>query len=101
PRVCLAPPRLPTRRSSDLPESENRLDIQLSAVDGAVKAGVSRIVSLSFLRAGPASTFTFARTHFFTEAHIRSTGIGHTFLRPGLDRKSTRLTSSHVSTSYA
>ena len=56
------------------PESENRLDIQLSAVDGAVEAGVSRIVYLSFLRAGPASTFTFARTHFFTEAHIRSTG---------------------------
>ena len=66
------------------PESENRLDIQLSAVDGAVEAGVSRIVYLSFLRAGPASTFTFARTHFFTEAHIRSTGVGHTFLRPGL-----------------
>lgn len=67
-----------------LPESEDRLDKQLSAVDGAVKAGVSRIVHLSFLRAGPASTFTFARTHFFTEAHIRSTGVRHTFLRPGL-----------------
>ena len=65
-----------------VPEAEDRLDTQLSAVDGAVKAGVSRIVYLSFLRAGPASTFTFARTHFFTEAHIRATGVGHTFLRP-------------------
>ncbi|GAB2494812.1 SDR family oxidoreductase [Nocardiopsis aegyptia] len=65
-------------------ESEDRIDKHLSAVDGAVKAGVSRIVYLSFLRAGPAATFTFARTHFFTEAHIRATGVGHTFLRPGL-----------------
>ncbi|WP_150243689.1 SDR family oxidoreductase [Nocardiopsis quinghaiensis] len=65
-------------------ESEDRIDVHLSAVDGAIKAGVSRIVYLSFLRAGPAATFTFARTHFFTEAHIRSTGVRHTFLRPGL-----------------
>ncbi|WP_159942157.1 MULTISPECIES: SDR family oxidoreductase [unclassified Nocardiopsis] len=65
-------------------ESEDRVDVHLSAVDGAVKAGVSRIVYLSFLRAGPASTFTFARTHFFTEAHIRSTGVRYTFLRPSL-----------------
>jgi NAD(P)H dehydrogenase (quinone) len=65
-------------------ESEDRVQTHLSAVDGAVRAGVSRIVYLSFLGAGPASTFTFARTHFFTEAHIRSTGISYTFLRPSL-----------------
>ncbi|PDP86366.1 NAD(P)-dependent oxidoreductase [Glycomyces fuscus] len=65
-------------------ESEDRIDVHLSAVDAAVKAGVSWIVYLSFLRAGPASTFTFARTHFFTEAHIRSTGVRYTFLRPSL-----------------
>ncbi|WP_026129612.1 SDR family oxidoreductase [Nocardiopsis prasina] len=65
-------------------ESENRVEAHLSAVDGAVRAGVSRIVYLSFLGAGPASTFTFARTHFYTEAHIRSTGVSHTFLRPSL-----------------
>ena len=65
-------------------ESENRIDVHLSAVDAAVRAGVSHIVYLSFLRAGPASTFTFARTHFFTEAPIRSTGVGYTFLRPSL-----------------
>lgn len=65
-------------------ESEDRVEAHLSAVDGAVRAGVSRIVYLSFLGAGPASTFTFARTHFFTEAHIRSTGVSHTFLRPSL-----------------
>ncbi|MGQ4270430.1 SDR family oxidoreductase [Nocardiopsis changdeensis] len=65
-------------------ESQDRIDVHLSAVDAAVAAGVSRIVYLSFLRAGPASTFTFARTHFFTEAHIRSTGVAYTFLRPSL-----------------
>ena len=65
-------------------ESEDRVETHLSAVDGAVMAGVSRIVYLSFLKAGPASTFTFARTHFYTEAHIRSTGVAHTFLRPSL-----------------
>ncbi|MFE1169527.1 SDR family oxidoreductase [Nocardiopsis sp. NPDC058789] len=65
-------------------ESEDRVEAHLSAVDGAVSAGVSRIVYLSFLGAGPASTFTFARTHFYTEAHIRSTGVSHTFLRPSL-----------------
>ncbi|MFE9246769.1 SDR family oxidoreductase [Nocardiopsis sp. NPDC006938] len=65
-------------------ESEDRVETHLSAVDGALRAGVSRIVYLSFLGAGPASTFTFARTHFYTEAHIRSTGVSHTFLRPSL-----------------
>lgn len=65
-------------------ESEDRIDVHLNAVDAAVRAGVPRIVYLSFLRAGPASTFTFARTHFFTEAHIRSTGVEYTFLRPSL-----------------
>ncbi|HJE60907.1 MAG TPA: SDR family oxidoreductase [Nocardiopsis listeri] len=65
-------------------ESEDRMEAHVSAVDAAVEAGVSRIVYLSFLGAGPASTFTFARTHFFTEAHIRSTGVSYTFLRPSL-----------------
>ncbi|MBR8744432.1 SDR family oxidoreductase [Nocardiopsis sp. MG754419] len=65
-------------------ESEDRMETHIGAVDAAVAAGVSRIVYLSFLGAGPAATFTFARTHFFTEAHIRSTGVAHTFLRPAL-----------------
>ncbi|MFW5417319.1 SDR family oxidoreductase [Nocardiopsis sp. CNT-189] len=65
-------------------ESADRVDLHLAAVDAAVAAGVSRIVYLSFLGAGPAAVFTFARDHFFTEAHIRSTGVEHTFLRPSL-----------------
>ncbi|GAB3491339.1 SDR family oxidoreductase [Nocardiopsis coralliicola] len=65
-------------------ESADRVDRHIGAVDAAVAAGVVRIVYLSFLNAGPAATFTFARDHFFTEAHIRSTGVEHVFLRPSL-----------------
>lgn len=65
-------------------EGEHRIEEHLSAVDAAVAAGVERIVYLSFLNAAPVATFTFARDHFFTEAHIRATGIRYTFLRPSL-----------------
>lgn len=65
-------------------ESADRLQQHISAVDAAVAAGVTRIVYLSFLAAAPDATFTFARTHFHTEEHIRSTGVAHTFLRPSL-----------------
>ncbi|MDS1269482.1 SDR family oxidoreductase [Lipingzhangella sp. LS1_29] len=65
-------------------ESEHRVEDHLSAVDAALAAGVDRIVYLSFLNAGPAATFTFARDHFYTEAHIRASGVRHTFLRPSL-----------------
>lgn len=65
-------------------ESADRVDRHIAAVDAAVEAGVGRIVYLSFLNPGPAAVFTFARDHFFTEAHIRSTGVAHTFLRPSL-----------------
>ncbi|WP_067969762.1 NAD(P)H-binding protein [Nocardiopsis trehalosi] len=65
-------------------EAADRVDQHIGAVDAAVAAGVSRIVYLSFLAAAPAATFTFARDHFYTEAHIRSTGVAFTFLRPSL-----------------
>ncbi|MFC7330339.1 SDR family oxidoreductase [Marinactinospora rubrisoli] len=65
-------------------EDPDRVQTHISAVDAAIEAGVTRIVYLSFLAAGPAATFTFARDHFFTEAHIRSTDVAHTFLRPSL-----------------
>ncbi|WP_046470957.1 SDR family oxidoreductase [Allosalinactinospora lopnorensis] len=63
-------------------ESADRLRQHISAIDAAVAAGVTRIVYLSFLSAAPAATFTFARDHFYTETHIRSAGVAHTFLRP-------------------
>lgn len=65
-------------------ENADRVRLHTGAVDAAVAAGVTRIVYLSFLAAGPDVTFTFARDHWHTEQHIRTTGVGYTFLRDSL-----------------
>lgn len=65
-------------------EDPRRVDVHVSAVDAAIAAGVNRIVYVSFASAAPEATFTFARDHFATEVHIRSTGVAHTFLRSAL-----------------
>ena len=65
-------------------ESATRLDEHLSVVDSAKRAGVGRIVYLSFLGAAPDCTFTLGRHHYFTEQAIRETGIPFTFLRDSL-----------------
>ncbi|MFG2920330.1 SDR family oxidoreductase [Streptomyces sp. NPDC048305] len=62
-------------------ESPDRTQEHIVAVDAALAAGVERIVYVSFLGAAPDATFTFARDHWHTEAHIRMTGARHTFLR--------------------
>ena len=63
------------------PESEDRLDKHLAFVDAAAASGVRHIVYLSFMNAAPDSTFTLARTHFYTEEHIKASGMTYTFLR--------------------
>jgi len=65
-------------------ESADRVALHTATVDAAVAAGVARIVYLSFLNAAPDATFTFARDHWWTEQHIRSTGVDFTFLRDSL-----------------
>jgi NAD(P)H dehydrogenase (quinone) len=65
-------------------ETQDRLQQHLTAVDAAVGAGVRRIVYLSFLAAAPDATFTLARQHDATEAHIRASGVRFTFLRNSL-----------------
>lgn len=65
-------------------EDADRVGLHTRTVDAAVSAGVTRIVYLSFLDAGPESTFTFARDHFHTEQHLRGAGVGFTFLRDSL-----------------
>jgi uncharacterized protein YbjT (DUF2867 family) len=62
-------------------ESSDRVRRHIAAVDAAVEAGVERIVYLSFLGAASDATFTFARHHWQTEEHVRSTGLKYTFLR--------------------
>ncbi|MFI9628294.1 NAD(P)H-binding protein [Streptomyces sp. NPDC052042] len=65
-------------------ESPDRVREHTTAVDAAVAVGVERIVYLSFLGAAPDATFTFARDHWHTEAHIRVAEVRHTFLRDSL-----------------
>jgi NAD(P)H dehydrogenase (quinone) len=65
-------------------EDAARVLVHKTAVDAAVAAGVGRIVYTSFVNAAPDATFTFARDHFHTEEHIRSTGVPYTFLRHSL-----------------
>lgn len=65
-------------------EDPHRVDQHVTAVDAALTAGVHRIVYTSFVNASPDATFTFARDHFATEVHIRSTGVDHTFFRSSL-----------------
>ena len=62
-------------------EHPERVRLHQTAIDAAVAAGVRRIVYSSFLAAAPDATFTFARHHYPTEQHIRSTGVAFTFLR--------------------
>ncbi|MFI8521804.1 SDR family oxidoreductase [Streptomyces sp. NPDC085481] len=62
-------------------EGPGRVRTHAGAVDAAVAAGVRRIVYLSYLNAAPHATFTYARDHWHTEQHIRSTGVAFTFLR--------------------
>ncbi|HZX07153.1 SDR family oxidoreductase [Kribbella sp.] len=65
-------------------ESADRVALHKATVDAAVAAGVQRIVYTSFAGAAPGATFTFARDHWHTEQHIRSTGVDFTFLRDNL-----------------
>jgi NAD(P)H dehydrogenase (quinone) len=65
-------------------ESADRVTQHQTAVDAAVAAGVTHIVYVSFTRASPTSTFTFARDHYKTEQHIVGHGVAHTFLRDSL-----------------
>lgn len=62
-------------------ETEDRLEQQLALIDAAAAAGVRHVVYTSFAAAAPEATFTFARTHFATEEHLKASGMAWTFLR--------------------
>ena len=63
------------------PESADRVEQHCAFIDAAAEAGVEHIVYTSFIGASPTATFTLARDHAATEAHIRSSGLRWTFLR--------------------
>jgi NAD(P)H dehydrogenase (quinone) len=66
------------------PPPYDRLQQQITAVDAAVASGVEHIVYLSVVHASPDATFILARDHFYTEEHIRASGLEFTFLRASL-----------------
>ena len=65
-------------------EAPDRVEQHRSFVDAAAAAGVGQLVYVSFLGASPEATFTLARDHAATEAHVRASGLPSTFLRDGL-----------------
>ncbi len=62
-------------------ESPDRVHQHQVFVEAAAAAGVGHIVYTSFLAAAPDATFTLARDHWYTEQHIRESGMAWTFLR--------------------
>ena len=62
-------------------ESADRVAEHRTLIDAAARAGVARIVYLSFIGADPQASFTLAHDHAATEAHLRASGLAVTFLR--------------------
>ena len=71
-------------KNHTIPPPYDRLQEQRIAVDAASTAGVQHIVYLSVVNAAPDATFILAHDHFYTEQHIRASGMPFTFLRAGL-----------------
>lgn len=65
-------------------ETEDRLAEHRAFVDAAARAGVAHVVYTSFYGAAPDATFTLARDHWYTEEHLRASGMRFTFLRDNL-----------------
>jgi NAD(P)H dehydrogenase (quinone) len=60
---------------------ERRIPLHRSFVDAAAARGVSQIVYLSFVNAGPDATFLHARSHGATEEMLAQSGIPSTSIR--------------------
>ena len=63
------------------PEGAERLDDHRTFVDAAAAAGVQHIVYTSFIATAPDAIFTLSHDHYFTEEHIKASGMQWTFLR--------------------
>ncbi|MEP6559804.1 MAG: SDR family oxidoreductase [Nakamurella sp.] len=65
-------------------EDPDRLADHRTFIDAAAAAGVRRVVYTSFFGANASSTFLLGRDHWFTEEHLRASGLTFTFLRNNL-----------------
>lgn len=52
-----------------------------NVIDAAVRAGVRRLVYLSFQGASATSPFPYSADHLLTEAHLRQSGLAYTIMR--------------------
>lgn len=65
-------------------EAADRADQHRTFVDAAADAGVGQVLYTSVVNASATATFTLARDHAATEAHLRASGLPWTFLRDNL-----------------
>lgn len=65
-------------------ESADRVDQHRIFIDAARTADVQHVVYTSFFGASDDATFTLARDHAATEAHLKASGLSHTILRDNL-----------------
>ncbi|BBE24207.1 NAD(P)-dependent oxidoreductase [Arthrobacter sp. MN05-02] len=65
-------------------EEPDRVATHRTFIDAAKEAGVQHLVYTSFLGAAPDAVFLLGRDHWYTEEHIRSSGMSWTFLRDSL-----------------
>jgi uncharacterized protein YbjT (DUF2867 family) len=65
-------------------EEADRVATHRTFIDAAKEAGVRHIVYTSFLGAASDAAFLLGRDHWYTEEHIRGSGMAWTFLRDNL-----------------
>lgn len=65
-------------------EEPDRVATHRTFIDAAKEAGVRHVVYTSFLGAAPDAAFLLGRDHWYTEEHIRRSGLSWTFLRDNL-----------------
>ncbi|MHA7279742.1 SDR family oxidoreductase [Arthrobacter sp. MDT2-2] len=65
-------------------EEADRVATHRTFIDAAKEAGVQHIVYTSFLGAASDAAFLLGRDHWYTEEHIRRSGMAWTFLRDNL-----------------
>lgn len=68
---------------SGLGKPMERARLHGQVIDAAARAGVQRLVYLSFQGASATSAFPYSADHLLTEAHLKQSGLAFTILRDG------------------